>query len=189
MSMNFSRLSLLVCACTAAFLLVACQSVRPNYTEPKEGEVAKLRVTFEGIDSKNLHVNFHDGDLCDVKGTKFVGLLNAGVAGYPNVKQLEINIPSGRHIGVSMPQYTLEAFGGIYPGATNTFSVVQPIVSFSPEQGASYTVVFGPKRVRLIKDGNRPASDVSTALPQGCEVVWENLANKENYEDSHLRRK
>ncbi|MGF6347451.1 hypothetical protein [Variovorax sp. W2I14] len=187
--MQFSRLSLLALACSTAFLLVACQSVRPNYVAPKEGGVAKLRVTFEGIDSKNLHVNFHDGDLCDVKGTKFVGLLNAGVAGYPNVKELEINIPSGRRIGVSMPQYTLEVFGGTYPGATNTFSVVQPIASFAPEPGASYTVVFGPKRVRLIDDGSRPASDVSTALPHGCEVVWENLANKERYEDSHLRRK
>lgn len=185
--MHFS--SLLVSSFTTAFLLAGCQSVRPNYVIPKDDSVAKLRVTSEGIDSKNLHVNFHDGDLCDVKGTKFVGLLNAGVAGYPNVKELEINIPSGRRIGVSMPQYTLEVFAGTYPGATNTFSVVQPIASFVPEQGASYTVVFSQKRVRLIDDGSRPASDARTALPEGCEVAWENLANKENYEDSHLRRK
>ena len=187
--MQFSRLSLLIFACTTVFLLAACQSVRPSYVAPKEGGIAKLRVTFEGIDSKNLHVNFHDGDLCDVKSTKFVGLLNAGVAGYPNVKAIEISIPSGRRIGVSMPQYTLEVFGGTHPGATNTFSVVQPIASFAPEQGASYTVVFGPKRVHLIDGGNKPASDVSTTLPHGCEVVWENLVNNENYEDSHLRRK
>lgn len=88
-----------------------------------------------------------------------------------------------------MPQYSLAKFGGLYPGAVNTFSVVQPIASFTPEQGASYTVVFGPSRAHLIGGGNGHVADASETLPQGCEVVWENLANKENYEDSHLRRK
>ena len=174
----------------SVFALSACQSVKPNYVPPTDGGVAKLRITYDALDHhRNLHVNFHEQDLCDAKSTKFVGLLNAGVAGYPNVKEIEISIPAGRTIGISMPQYGLAKFGGLYAGAVNTFSVVQPLISFVPEAGASYVIVFYPNQANLMRASQSGSVIAREALPAGCEVVWENLADKGGYEDSHLRRK
>ena len=120
----------LICAAS----LQGCTSFNFDYAPPSSGDTAKLTIksAWEGY---NQRVIFHGANSCNPNEAKLVGLINAGAIGQKNVKQLDLIVPAGVEVKFSLPQMDLTSYGG----GSATFRYCQPIATFVPAPGQSYT--------------------------------------------------
>ena len=167
-------------------LLSGCVSVQTSYVEPNSSPKANLKVVYKNLSHhKNIHINYHEETMCDPQSTKFVGLLNAAVAGQPNKSEIEVSIPANKLIGISAPQFGLEKFGGVNTGASSTFSVCEPLVTFIPKENQSYVVEISPCKAVAYSSS---APIASSEAENSCKVHYENLGDSSKYEEFHLKK-
>jgi hypothetical protein len=168
------------------FLLGGCVNVQTSYVEPNNSPKASLKVIYKNLSHhKNIHINYHEETMCDPQSTKFVGLLNAVVAGQPNKSEIVVSIPANKLIGISAPQFSLEKFGGLNTGAPSTLSVCEPLVTFTPKENQSYVVEISPCKAIAYASSTLVAS---SETENSCKVHYENLGNPSKYEEFHLNK-
>lgn len=161
-------------ACCIA--LQGCTSFNFDYVPPQGVETAHLTIK-SAWDSNNQRVIFHGQNPCNPEQAKLVGLINAGAIGQENVKQLEIRVPAGVEILLSLPQQDLTALGG----GIATFRYCQPIAKFVPEAGRSYTLVFSSCKAKVYVKNAASDSDngtlIQSELERSCSVTTENMGD------------
>ncbi|RYY02075.1 MAG: hypothetical protein EOO53_15235 [Gammaproteobacteria bacterium] len=163
-------------------LLCGCAHVQTSYVQPITGPKASLKIIYRDLSSqRNMHVNYHEKEMCNLETTKFLDLLNAAVAGYPNKKEINVSVPANIQIGISVPQFNLDKL--TYAGAT--LSVCEPLVSFTPLENESYVIEVSPCKAVVHTSSEFIAS---SETPNNCKVSYENLGNFSNFEEFHLKK-
>ena len=159
--------ALIGCVCTQG-----CTSFNFDYVAPNSGDVAtvSVRSTWDG---NNQRVIFHGSNPCNASEAKLVGLINAGAVGQTNVKQIDVLVPAGSEVKMSLPQIDLKALSA----DSATFRYCQPVIAFVPVSGQSYVLEFGSCRADLYKtsplNGGKPEPAPSRS-DRSCAVTTTN---------------
>ena len=158
---------------SAAAILSACSTVKPDYTPLLNGATARITLSTKW-QAHDQPVIYHDNAApCNANNAKLIAVLNNGSD--TGTKSVDIVVPANQEIRISQPQIDMASLvGGVSNAGTGVLRFCQPVIKFTPRENQHYELEFtlcgGSVREegRLEKIGE---------LDKFCQVTDKNLGN------------